>query len=430
MKSWFDRAKRQLTGKLARNAGWSFFGQTTSTVLQAGYFVVIARLLGSTNYGIYTAAFALVSIVSQYGSLGSGIVFLRRVSADRSVFAKYWGNILINTIAFGTLLVGALVFIGHFVLDSAHASLVLFIAIGDTVCQQLVSTVGQVFQAFENLRVMATLTLSMNILRFALALGLLITIKNATAYQWAFASMFISILAAVCAVAAVSIAFGRPSFSLRTVVANLNEGFVFSVSGSTTYIYNDLDKVMLGHYGMNAANGIYTTAYRILNICTTPITSIHNAAYPRFFQLGVGGARATEPFARKVLFKTTILGIVAAMGMFVAAPVIPHLVGKSFAKSVLALRWLCLIPLFRCFHLSAGDAMAGAGYQNYRLVTRLCAALLNFVLNLILIPKYSWLGAAWASLATDGGLGVLDWIVIRWLISREKNRSAPILEFA
>ncbi len=171
-----------------------------------------------------------------------------------------------STIAFGSILVGALVLIGHFVLDSAHASLVLFIAIGDTVCQQLVSAVGQVFQAFENLRVMAALTLAMNILRFALALGLFIAIRHATAYQWAFASMFISILAAVCAVIAVSMAFGRPSFRLRSVFANFSEGFVFSVSGSTSYIYNDLDKVMLGHYGMNAANGIYTTAYRILNI--------------------------------------------------------------------------------------------------------------------------------------------------------------------
>ena len=82
MRSWFDKAKVQLSGKLARNAGWSFLGQTMSTVLQAGYFVIIARLLGSTNYGIYTAAFAFVSIVSQYSSLGSGFVFLRRVSAD------------------------------------------------------------------------------------------------------------------------------------------------------------------------------------------------------------------------------------------------------------------------------------------------------------------------------------------------------------
>ena len=56
MRSWFDKAKVQFGGKLAQNAGWSFLGQTMSTILQAGCFVIIARLLGSTNYGIYTAA--------------------------------------------------------------------------------------------------------------------------------------------------------------------------------------------------------------------------------------------------------------------------------------------------------------------------------------------------------------------------------------
>ena len=123
MRSWFDKAKVQFGGKLAQNAGWSFLGQTMSTILQAGCFVIIARLLGSTNYGIYTAAVALVSIVSQYSSLGSGFVFLRRVSADRSSFSEYWGNILLTTVTFGSLLVGAVVIIGNFALDSVHASL-------------------------------------------------------------------------------------------------------------------------------------------------------------------------------------------------------------------------------------------------------------------------------------------------------------------
>jgi hypothetical protein len=50
--------------------------------------------------------------------------------------------------------------------------------------------------------------------------------------------------------------------------------------------------------------------------------------------------------------------------MFVCAGLIPHLVGKSYAESVSALRWLCLITFFRCFHLSAGDAIAGAGHQS------------------------------------------------------------------
>jgi O-antigen/teichoic acid export membrane protein len=86
---------------------------------------------------------------------------------------------------------------------------------------------------------------------------------------------------------------------------------------------------------------------------------------------------------------------------------------------VSALRWLCLIPLFRSFHLCSGDAMAGAGQQKFRLLCGLFAAGLNFSLNLYLIPHYSWLGAAIASLATDGSLAVIMWAVLLWLRRRE-----------
>jgi O-antigen/teichoic acid export membrane protein len=58
----------------------------------------------------------------------------------------------------------------------------------------------------------------------------------------------------------------------------------------------------------------------------------------------------------------------------------------SFANSVSALQWLCLLPVFRSLHLGAGDALTGAGYQRYRNGAQLSAAGLNFGLNLWLIP--------------------------------------------
>jgi O-antigen/teichoic acid export membrane protein len=415
---------------LVRNAGWSFAGQGLSIVMQGAFFIVIARLMGSTNYGIYTAAFALVSIVSQFSSLGSGYVFLRHVSADRNKFPEYWGNILVTTFGFGSVLVVLLAFVGKYFFTGVQASLIVFIAVGDTICQQLISTLGQVFQTYEKLRVTATLTVALNAMRLAAALVMLFTMRHANAYQWAAASMAASILVTSYALFRVCRDYGLPKLKRTTLFGNVGEGIAFSMSGSTTSIYNDLDKALLGHFGMNTANGIYTMAYRVLNICTTPITSIHNATFPRFFQLGVGGATKTIPFAKQVLKKTVWIGILAAVGMFVTAPLIPHVVGKGFAESTSALRWLCLIPLFRCFHLSAGDALAGSGYQNYRLATRVVACVANLGLNLWLIPQYSWLGAAWASLATDGGLGVLDWITIRWLAANEKHRSTPALELA
>jgi O-antigen/teichoic acid export membrane protein len=56
--------------------------------------------------------------------------------------------------------------------------------------------------------------------------------------------------------------------------------------------------------------------------------------------------------------------------MFLFAPLVPLFVGRGFSQSVNAIRWLCLIPVFRCFHLSAGDAISGAGYQKFRLTSQ------------------------------------------------------------
>jgi O-antigen/teichoic acid export membrane protein len=214
--------------------------------------------------------------------------------------------------------------------------------------------------------------------------------------------------------------FGWPRFVPRLLLTRSGEGFVFAVSGSTTSAYNDFDKVMLGHYGMTVANGIYSMAYRVINIATMPIQSIEAAAFPRFFREGSKGVAAVQPLAVKILKRTTLLGLAAAIGIFLLAPIAPFFIGKGFERSVSALRWLCLIPFFRSFHLCAGDAIAGVGQQKYRLVCQLIAAVTNFLMNLYLIPHYSWLGAAIASLITDGGLAVLMWSVFLWLRRRER----------
>jgi len=135
---------------------------------------------------------------------------------------------------------------------------------------------------------------------------------------------------------------------------------------------------------------------------------------------------AVQPLAVKILKRTVVFGLVAAIGMFLVAPIIPFFIGKGFTPSVSALRWLCLIPFFRSFHLCAGDAIAGVGQQKLRLLCQLFAAGSNFALNLYLIPHYSWLGAAIASLLTDGSLAVLTWTVLFWLRRRERATTLSI----
>ena len=410
--------KRARKSVLVQNAAWLFAGQGLSFVVQGFYFIVLARLLGTTQYGLLAGAIALVGIVGQYSTLGSGILFLRYVSADHSRFRLYWGNILMSVFVLGSLLIVGIRVSGRWLVGAETVPLLLPIAIAECLFQQLGSCAGQVFQTFEKMKFSAGLTLLSSVSRCILAVTMLVLLGKASAWQWALASLAVSCLAACIAVAIVTRSFGLPLFSPSLLVKRAAEGFVFAISGSTTVVYNDVDKVVLAHFGMDRANGIYSMAYRVVNIGAMPIQSIVGAALPRFFREGVKGIAATVPMARALLRRTAVLGILVSLGMFVFAPIIPHLVGNSFAESVGALRWLCLIPFFRCFHLSAGDAIAGAGHQKFRLVSQSIAAVGNLLMNLYLVPRYSWHGAAWASLLTDGALGAMNWIALFLLSKR------------
>ena len=125
-------------GSLTRNIGWMFFGQGIGYSTRVIYFILIARLLGVLQYGIVVGAYALVNMVAGSGGVGTGLVFLRYVSADRSEFAVYWGNILLVTVSMSCLLIALLNFlIAPHVIDPASAAIVLLMAIAACFCEQL-----------------------------------------------------------------------------------------------------------------------------------------------------------------------------------------------------------------------------------------------------------------------------------------------------
>src|SRR5690242_16241621 len=117
-----------------RNAGWMFLGQGCSLVLQATYFILLARLLGKHEFGVFVGATALVSMVSQYGSMGSGMVLLRHVSQRREKVAELWGNVLITTCGAGFFLVVLLTMCGPWFIGPSSSAIIVFIAFAECVC--------------------------------------------------------------------------------------------------------------------------------------------------------------------------------------------------------------------------------------------------------------------------------------------------------
>ena len=104
---------------------------------------------------------------------------------------------------------------------------------------------------------------------------MLVMMHRATAVQWAIASTAVSAIVAIVALTLVTVQYGRPKLDRSLLVKRTGEGIEYAFAASTTInVYDDLDKAMLSHYGMNAANGIYAMAYRVIEMAASPIASV------------------------------------------------------------------------------------------------------------------------------------------------------------
>jgi O-antigen/teichoic acid export membrane protein len=178
---------------------------------------------------------------------------------------------------------------------------------------------------------------------------------------------------------------------------------------------------MLSRLGGMEATGVYAAAYRVIDVSMTPVRSLAAAAYPQFFRKGAGGMAATYPYAQSLIAKAALYGSLASAGLWLFAPVLPHFLGSRYSDVVPAVRWLALIPFLRCLHSFMADALSGAGLQPTRTGIQVVAALVNIGLNLVILPRYSWRGAAWTSLGCDGLLAVLFWATAFYYRRRQQS---------
>jgi O-antigen/teichoic acid export membrane protein len=100
--------------------------------------------------------------------------------------------------------------------------------------------------------------------------------------------------------------------------------------------------------------------------------------------------------------------------------------GPEYAPTVDVLRWLAPLPLLKALHYFAADTLTGAGFQSLRSIVQIGVAGVNVVLNLWLIPRYGWRGAAGSSLVTDGLLLVSLVVMVTVVYQRQQRSRAGL----
>jgi O-antigen/teichoic acid export membrane protein len=383
-------------------------GQGTNVALQAVFFVLFARFLGVNEYGVFAGAFALVNTITPYSALGSGMLFMRYVSADKTTAQLYWGNSLAVTAAMTLLFLVVFAYAGPLLTGIQSQGLFASLVIANCLFSQITALSSSVFQTFENMVPTAILTVMSNVARLAVLLIMQSTMGHATASQWAVGILVASTSGALVSLLWVASVIERPKVDLHIIRGRALEGFGFSFAGTTQGVYNDVDKVMLSHYGLTRENGFYSLAYRLVDVATAPIHAIDSAVLPRYFHMSKDGPASFVRLVAKTLRVALPLGISIALATMLASPLIPRLVGCEFSQVLIALRWLCWLPLLRGIHQLTGSALTGTGHQGFRTCAQCAVAVANLGMNILWIPRYGWIGAAWSSIACDGLLGVLN----------------------
>jgi O-antigen/teichoic acid export membrane protein len=397
-------------------------GQGLRLIIQAAYFVLIARSLGPTAYGAFAAVVALAAVLGPFSGMGTPNLFIRDVRSGKREAVICWGNGLLITVVSGSLLTVLVLVVNYLFHLKTSSFIVLAVCISDLIFMKITELAAFGFAASNRMKDTSIQSVVVSLLRLV-AIGILVlAIHPVTLSEWVWAYLASGILGTAYAVYRGTALWGRPTLQLSSLREDITEGLFFSISTSATSIYNDVDKIMLGRLSDFVSTGIYSAAYRLIDVSMTPVRSLVSAAYPVFFKKGIDGIRATYPYAKSLILKASMYGAAISFGLWICAPVLPLLLGKQYILAVSALRLLAPIPLLRCFHVFLADSLSGAGFQRTRTVIQLAVGLVNVVANLYILPRYSWRGAAWTSLACDGLLVIVFWFVSDYLFRKQTPR--------
>src|SRR6202451_4160842 len=92
------------TRGLLRDTTHLSIGQGFRLVIQAAYFVLIARSLGPDAYGAFVTVVAIAALLGPFSGVGTPNLFIKNVRSGKREAALCWGNGLLLTVLSGTLL--------------------------------------------------------------------------------------------------------------------------------------------------------------------------------------------------------------------------------------------------------------------------------------------------------------------------------------
>jgi O-antigen/teichoic acid export membrane protein len=388
-------------------------GQFVRAVVQGVYFVALARALGPSDFGSFSAVVALAAIATPVSSLGSNFLMIRSASRDATDRVDQWLRAAALTVLGGLALALVLAVLGSFLVAGGEVSFLalLLLLITDLIGQKMVETAALYWQSVGNSRPILFWPTLTNVLRLAAALVLTFTPSSSLDF-WSILYAVATLPFALVVFAYTSTRTGLRRVSLRLSAADLRTGMSFAIGSTSQTVYSDIDKVMLAGLSSPYASGLYSAAYRIVDMAYLPIRAIAATTYPLFFREGRHGIRGPLRLVRKVAPLAFGYAIPSAVALTFAAPLVPIVLGTEYDGAEAILPWLSLLLVTRTASFLAVDSLSGADLVGSRTLVQVAIAIVNIGLNFILLPTYGIAGAVLSTFICEIALVTSLWLLV------------------
>lgn len=363
------------------------------------YFTLIARYIGPEDIGKYVFAVSLTTLLAIFIDLGLTPVMIRELAKNNELTKEYSRVILTAKIILGV----SMYLIALLLVRLLHKDPITITMVGLTgvamVLDSLSLTLWGILRAHHNLfhEAMSTIGNQM-IITLAGLLGLYMRFPlPVLALALVFGSAFSFIYALVITRMRGFVSF-KPYLHFQTLFKQLRESLAFALAGIFTRIYSYMDQVLLSLMISNIALGWYSVAYKIAFAFQFLPSAFAAAIYP-----AMSAARKNDPIGFQRLFEKSmyflsLMAIPLAVGVFVIAPeAIRIFYGARFLESVTPLRILIfsLPAVFLSFPV--GSVLNSSNKQHINTINLGITMVINVGLNLLLIPKFEYIGAAIAA---------------------------------
>ena len=364
--------------------------------------ILMVRHLTDDQWGELSFILSLLSLVGFVSDLKLSRVVLAEVLASEDGAGDVVGSYVglrgaIGLVSYAVAL--AWVAVGDY---SAHVVFITAIAGLNLVIMSAGWGIGLLFQARLWLRSIAWGIFLGQALQFAITVAVIALDRSSiAAFAWATVanSAFFVVFLLVA---------GRHGGRLRVRVQPakwgvwLKEAAPLALGSALDTIYFRLDIVLLSMLSTFAAVGVYSVGYKFSDLIGAIPAAVITPAAALLISHWGSGDDSFHRTVRQAYLILCVAAVGAGVGFFMAADrLIPLLYTERFASATTSARLLVVGQAVHFFSMLWFIVLVAANRRRLYPITMLLGVVLNVVLNLFLIPRYSYNGAGWATVITE-----------------------------